>query len=183
MNKQIFLSVALALALLILLGFQMKKDDQKLEPGLLPNTEMLHIGIVVEDIEASLDKWVEVLGVDRPQLIKAEGDEKNPTQYRGHLSDAKAYLAFLQLENTQIELIEPYGEAESHWKEFLENHGESVHHIAFSVEGMGEVHIGNFEEKGYKLAQHGGWDTGEYGYLDGMDKLGVMIELLESYND
>lgn len=157
--------------------------DLQEEKGLLPDTKMLHIGIVVEDIEATLNHWVNVLGVERPKVFDAVGHKDNPTHYRGHLSDAKAKLAFLDLENIQVELIEPFGEADSHWKEFMELKGEGVHHVAFEVKGMGEFYIDNFEKNGLPLAQHGGWDGGEYGYIDALEPLGVMIELIENYND
>jgi len=33
------------------------------------------------------------------------------------------------------------------------------------------------------MVQHGGWDGGEYGYMDGSEKLGVIVELLQNYNE
>ena len=54
-----------------------------------------------------------------------------------------------------------------------------MHHVAFDVNQMEENYIIAFREKGYELAQHGGWDGGEYGYMDALDSLGVMIELIE----
>jgi len=168
---------------LISLAFVNNVFDSSGEKGLLPDTKMLHIGIVVKDIDATLTRWVNVLGVERPKIIEAIGHKDNPTHYRGHLSDAKAKLAFLDLENIQVELIEPFGEADSHWKEFMELKGEGVHHVAFEVKGMGEFYIKNFEKNGMALAQHGGWDGGEYGYMDALEPLGVMIELIENYQE
>ena len=118
--------------------------------GMVPNTKMFHIGIVVKDIEASLDHWTVFLGLDeRPAIIIAEGHAANPTQYRGNPSKAKAKLAFMSLENIQVELIEPIDEEASHWKEFLDTKGEGVHHIAFRIKGMEEEHyIENYEKNG-----------------------------------
>ncbi len=150
--------------------------------GILPNTKMAHIGIVVPNIEHALDKWMEVLpDVDRPEIRNAIGHEDNPTHYRNMLSDAKAKLAFISLENIQIELIEPYGDANSHWKEVLGKNGAVVHHAAFHVQGLGETYVDLFKEKGYGETQKGGWDGGEYSYLDTQKDLGVFIELLEQY--
>ncbi|HVU22744.1 MAG TPA: VOC family protein [Opitutus sp.] len=151
--------------------------------GLVPQKRMLHIGIVVRDIEKAREHWVKFLGLaEPPKIVIATGDAKNPTEYRGHPSVAQAKLAFLTLDNLQVELIEPLGDTPSHWREFLEKKGEGVHHIAFAVRGMGEAYLEKYAEAGYPAAQHGGWATGEYGYMDTAAALGVTVELIEDYN-
>jgi methylmalonyl-CoA/ethylmalonyl-CoA epimerase len=151
--------------------------------GMVPEKRILHIGIVVRDIEKSRDHWMRFLGLEKaPGITIAAGDHKNPTEYRGHPSTAQAKLVFMTLDNLQIELIEPLGEAPSHWREFLDRKGEGVHHIAFAVKGMGEGYLENYQKAGYPTVQHGGWDTGEYGYMDTAAALGVTLELIERYN-
>ena len=39
---------------------------------------------------------------------------------------------FFDLENIQLELIQPNG-VKSTWQDFLDEHGEGIHHIAFPV--------------------------------------------------
>lgn len=153
------------------------------EKGMVPQKRILHIGIVVRDIEKARDHWMKFLGLEKaPNITIASGDPKNPTEYRGHPSTAQAKLVFLTLDNLQVELIEPIGEAPSHWREFLERKGEGVHHIGFAVKGMGEAYLENYAKAGYPTAQHGGWATGEYGYMDTAAALGVTVELLENYH-
>ena len=178
MNKT---NILLALMCIGLMAFVVDKTVAP-KKGVLPNSKMAHIGIVVPDIEHALDKWMEVLtDVERPKISNAIGHEDNPTHYRGMLSDAKAKLAFISLENIQIELIEPYGDANSHWKEVLAKNGAVVHHAAFHVQGLGETYVDLFKEKGYNEAQKGGWDGGEYSYMNTQNELGIFIELLEQY--
>lgn len=151
--------------------------------GMVPQKKMLHIGIVVRDIAKARDHWVKFLGLEKtPDIVTATGDAKNPTEYRGHPSTAQAKLVFMNLDNLQVELIEPIGDAPSHWREFLDSKGEGVHHIAFAVKGMGEAYLEKYAEAGYPTGQHGGWATGEYGYMDTAAALGVTVELIESYN-
>lgn len=153
------------------------------EKGMVPQKRMLHIGIVVRDIEKARDHWMKFLGLEKaPAITIAAGDQKNPTEYRGQPSTAQAKLVFITLDNLQVELIEPMGDAPSHWREFLERKGEGVHHIGFAVKGMGEAYLENYAKAGYSTAQHGGWATGEYGYMDTASALGVTVELLENYN-
>ncbi|MGB5437949.1 MAG: VOC family protein [Maribacter sp.] len=174
-------NILLVLACLGLMAFIADKATTPV-PGILPNTKMAHIGIVVPNIEHALDAWLDVLGLEnRPEITNAVGHEDNPTHFRGVLSDAKAKLAFITLENIQVELIEPYGDANSHWKEILAKNGAVVHHAAFHVQGLGETYVDLFKEKGYEEAQKGGWNGGEYSYMDTQNDLGLFIELLEQY--
>ncbi|HUG11979.1 MAG TPA: VOC family protein [Opitutaceae bacterium] len=152
------------------------------EKGMVPQKRMLHIGIVVRDIEKSRERWMKFLGLEKlPDIQTATGDAKNPTEYRGHPSTAQAKLVFMNLDNLQVELIEPIGDTPSHWREFLDSKGEGVHHIAFAVKGMGEAYLEKYAEAGCPVVQHGGWATGEYGYMDTAATLGVTVELIENY--
>jgi len=108
----------------------------------------------------------------------AESHFSRPTRYRGNPSDAKAKLAFFAMDNLQIELIQPLG-GKSTWQEFLDNNGEGIHHIAFSVKNIDGVEK-QFELQGMATVQNGGWDGGAYSYIDASKNLGCMVELLEN---
>ena len=174
--------VFLFLSLLLCVGYSTRYRTPA--KGLTPDQRVLHVGIVVRDIETSLDNWVKLTGLEkRPQVTIAQSHPANPTEYKGRPTNAKAKLAFFPLENFQIELIQPVGDEPSHWKEFLDTRGEAVHHIAFRVKGMQEEgHIEKLEKNGFPMVQHGGWEGGEYGYMDGLRSLGVMVELIEIYD-
>ena len=136
-----------------------------------------------EKFSARIGSFGKLLGLEKaPNISIADGDEQNPTEYRGHPSSAQAKLAFITLDNLQIELIEPTGNAPSDWREFLERKGEGVHHVAFAVKGLGEGYLENYAKAGYPTVQHGGWETGEYGYMATAAALGVTLELIENYN-
>lgn len=158
------------------------RADKRDSGSLLENHQAVHVGIVVEDLEAAVVAWSELLGIEKPPgIMVGEGHGDNPTHYRGEPSSAKVRLAFFNLENIQIELLSPLGEEPNHWSEFLAKHGDGVHHLAFRVQGIGEVYLDQLAARGISLAQKGGWDGGEYVYLDTADSLGVTLELLESY--
>ena len=77
-------------------------------------------------------------------------------------------------------MIQP-NEAPSTWRNFLNEHGEGMHHIAFQVRDSSKQ-VANAEAAGLKLVQHGtyGDGSGEYNYLEAPD-LKCIVELLESY--
>jgi len=146
------------------------------------NNLITHIGIVVRDIEASANAYADVFGVEVPKWNLTEPEEKAKTRYKGEPTQGQAKLAFFKFQNTTIELIEPVG-GPSTWKDFLEEKGEGVHHIAFKVKGM-DSQIALLEDKELSLVQRGQWTGGrggQYAYVDGVPKLAVILELLESF--
>ena len=95
--------------------------------------------------------------------------------------EANSLLAFFDVgPGLQIELIQP-NEASSTWRNFLNEHGEGMHHLAFQVRDS-KACVASAEAAGLKLVQHGtyGDGGGEYNYLDAPD-LKCIVELLESY--
>lgn len=145
------------------------------------NKKMAQVGIIVGDIDKAAEKYALLFNMKKPDIIIAENPEDNPTTYQGKLTNASAKLAFFNLENIQIELIEPIGKP-STWNDFLEKTGGGIHHIAFWIDGM-KAQVSGLEALGIKEAQHGGWTGGQYSYLESEKDMSVIIELLENLND
>jgi methylmalonyl-CoA/ethylmalonyl-CoA epimerase len=141
---------------------------------------VVQIGLIVKDIQKTLDGYVEVFGLEKcPDIILTDGPDKTNMKYRGQTSHGVAKLAFVHMGQVDIELIEPVG-GPSTWKEFLDAHGEGVHHIAFFVKGTDKV-VAYLEGKGVPKVQQGDYTGGMYTYMDSAAKLGVMLELLENF--
>lgn len=137
---------------------------------------VVHIALVVPDIERAARAYAELLGVPTPRVSLTDTAEKTNIRFRGKPTGARAKLAFLRAENIAIELIEPVG-GPSTWREFLDRHGAGVHHIAFKVKGMTE-HVARLEKKGGRLLQSGDFAGGSYAYVDLTAQLGLIVELL-----
>ena len=140
------------------------------------------VGFVVNDIETTKRKWAEFLGVDVPETQPCGDYEITQTVFEGQPAPkANSLLAFLDVgPGLQIELIQPNDEP-STWRNYLNEHGEGIHHLAFQVKDS-KAQIANAEAAGLRLVQHGvyGDGGGEYNYLEAPD-LKCIIELLESY--
>ena len=67
----------------------------------------------------------------------------------------------------------------STWQDQLDEHGDSLHHIAFEIKGMSEK-VAYLDAKGLKLVQRGEYTGGRYAYIDGNAQLGAILELLEN---
>ena len=87
-------------------------------------------------------------------------------------------MAFFNLGQVSLELIEPVG-APSTWREYLETHGEGMHHIAFRIQGM-EQQLTILADKGMLAVQRGDYSGGRYAYVDAVPQLGLILELLEN---
>jgi len=87
-----------------------------------PN-KIAHIGIAVNSIAETLPFYTEQLGL--PLL----GTEEVPSE--------QVRVAFLQIGESRIELLEPLSE-ESPIAAFLRKRGEGIHHIALDVDDVRE---------------------------------------------
>jgi methylmalonyl-CoA/ethylmalonyl-CoA epimerase len=149
--------------------------------NILGTTQVCQVGLVVHDIDKSLDAYCEVFGVTpRPAVRITDDYEVSKAVYRGEPTRARAKLAFINMGPVQIELIEPVGES-STWKEALNAKGEGVHHIAFVVNDTAQV-VKGLAEKDMPMVQQGQYTGGMYTYVDAVDKLGLTLELLENFN-
>ena len=142
------------------------------------NNTICQIAIVVHDIKASSEKYAAVFSLPVPEPILTGTSDETNIRYQGRPTEARAKLAFFQMGNVSLELIEPVGEP-STWKEFLDEHGEGVHHIAFQIEGMDRV-LAYLDGKDIPVIQRGDYTGGRYAYVDGAPFLGVILELLEN---
>lgn len=139
------------------------------------------IAVLVNDIETAKNRISEVFGIPEPALIVTPGREITETTYKGQACEATAKLAFFNFGQMQLELIEPDA-TPSVWRDFLNEHGECSHHIAFGVRDTDRVAT-YFASHDIAVSQQGlyGDRSGMYTYLDSGPKLGALVELLESF--
>jgi hypothetical protein len=145
---------------------------------LLGDKKAMQIGLVVENINAAVQAWSQILGVNPPSIELTDKVDVAHTKYQGQSTPAQAKLAFFDLGQVSLELIEPVGEP-STWNDQLVAHGPSLHHIAFEIKGM-DAQILGLERHGLRLVQRGDYQGGRYAYVDGQEKFGAVLELLEN---
>jgi methylmalonyl-CoA/ethylmalonyl-CoA epimerase len=149
------------------------------QPKLFGQGTVVQVAVVVKDIEKAAAAYADFLGAAVPKWFWTDTEDKAHTQFKGKPSPARAKLAFIDLKNITIELIEP-DQNPSTWREFLDEKGEGVHHIAFEIKGMDEK-VALLGKKGMPLLQKGDYEGGRYAYIDGTAKLGLILELLENF--
>ena len=144
----------------------------------LGNNIVIQVGIIVRDIETKARSWSEILGLPMPDIIITDAVDKAQTEYNGQPTTARARLAFFHMGQLDVELIEPV-DGPSTWKDHLDQHGDSIHHIAFKIKGMQEK-TAYLDSQGVSLIQRGEYAGGRYAYCDGVAQLGTILELLEN---
>jgi methylmalonyl-CoA/ethylmalonyl-CoA epimerase len=142
----------------------------------LDSNTVIQIGIIVKDVDKTASAYADVFGIPMPAVVPIADDPFAKTMFHDQPSTAKGKGAFFNLGPVQMELIEPVG-APSTWQEFLQAHGEGIHHIAFKTSDMDAART-FLASKGMETIQHGGWDGGQYAYVDCSKQLGTILELL-----
>jgi methylmalonyl-CoA/ethylmalonyl-CoA epimerase len=129
-----------------------------------------HIGIAVPSIEAAKGPSVRLYGVKESDIT--------PTR---DMPDQGVRFAFVNLPNSQIELIEPLGE-NSPIKKFVERNPQGgQHHVCFEVENIYEARDA-MRAKGATILNEP--RIGAHGtliiFVHPKDTNGVLIELMET---
>ncbi|MEX0986937.1 MAG: methylmalonyl-CoA epimerase [Bacteroidales bacterium] len=126
-------------------------------------THIEHIGIAVENLDAAILYYQEVLGLE---LYAIE-----------LVSDQKVRTAFFKIGETKIELLEST-DSKGPVGKFIEKKGPGIHHIAFAVPDVNEA-LKAVEEKGVKLIDREGRSGAEglrIGFLHPKSTFGVLTE-------
>ncbi|MGI5959260.1 MAG: VOC family protein [Massiliimalia sp.] len=138
------------------------------------------VGFLTWDIEKTTRKWAEFLHTEVPPIHTCDTYEKTKAEYRGAPCYGRVYQSFFEMDNIQIELIQPMDfETPSYWLECLKEKGEGLHHIAYEVKDM-KANIEKFEQQGMVLTQKGEYPGGRYAYLDDLKGTTLILELLEN---
>jgi methylmalonyl-CoA/ethylmalonyl-CoA epimerase len=147
---------------------------------ILGTRRVCQIAVVVRDIEKAARTYAEFFGLPVPAFLTTDGSHNGHHIYRGKSTSARCKLAFFDLENTTIELIQPLG-GDSSWQAVLDEKGEGIHHIAFQVQDSpGKTRA--LAASGIPLLHQGGNPaTGQFSYFDAREKLGLLVETLEGY--
>jgi catechol 2,3-dioxygenase-like lactoylglutathione lyase family enzyme len=138
----------------------------------------IQVAIIVRDIEKAAKKWAELFGVPVPG-IRVDKPSHNPDlTYRGKEAFYGLKLAVIDVRERGfvIELHEAL-EGDSTFKEFLDKHGQGVHHLGFCVGEKRDAIIGELEDMGYEMRTVGYYPGSSWTIVDSEDDLGVNLNI------
>ncbi|MDA3823480.1 MAG: methylmalonyl-CoA epimerase [Bacteroidales bacterium] len=126
-------------------------------------THIEHIGIAVENLDAAIKYYSEVLNLDCYAVEE--------------VADQKVKTAFFKVGDTKIELLEST-DPEGPIGKFIEKKGPGIHHLAFAMPNVNEA-LKDAEEKGVRLidqTSRPGAEGLNIGFLHPKSTLGVLTE-------
>lgn len=117
--------------------------------------DFVQIGIVVADLDKSIQNLSEIFGLGPFRVIDWPSKDRTDIEkyYYDEPGDFTARMAFTELGPIELELIQPIS-GTSIWNDFLQEHGDGIHHIRFNVEDLDIVRA-YLDGCGIKPAQHG----------------------------
>lgn len=137
----------------------------------------IQINIIVRDIEAAAEKWAQILNIEKPEIrsVRLEGGE-NYT-YRGEPVSCEILVAVIEMNGFVLELHQPVS-GPSTFQEFLDRHGNGVHHIGFEVGDDRDAVIRSLGELGFDTNRTLGIYPGSsWTIVDSEDVLGVNLNI------
>ena len=142
--------------------------NEEKRPSLLKQID--HIGIAVNNLEQSLGIY--------KNLFQAK-----PTYFEV-IEEHSVRIAFIPVGEVMLELLEPSVSGKGHLGEFIEEHGEGVHHLAYRVDKIDEI-IKDLKKKGTKFRDENvsiGAGGSRIIFLSSDETGNVLTELVEKGN-
>lgn len=135
---------------------------------------MSQIGIVVKDMDKTIEYYEKVLGLGpfvRPDITYKE------KRYYGKPVNSEWVMGFCSLGSVELEIIQPIT-GPTIYHDFLQEKGEGIHHLGFDVQDI-EKKLTFCKEMGIKIIQGGQGATSHFEYLDTGEIGGVIFELIQ----
>jgi methylmalonyl-CoA/ethylmalonyl-CoA epimerase len=138
-------------------------------------TETMQIGIVVRDLEATMQRYVDDYGIGPWDIVEFHPEDAPGLHEHGKPVGRSWRLASTMIGRVQWELIEPLDD-ESVYARFLAEKGEGVHHIALAPSNFDGA-VAAQAEKGNELVLSGTFSGYRVAYLATDRELGVIAEI------
>ena len=131
-----------------------------------------HIGVVVKSLEESSNYYTKVFGLGPWTFL-----DNNPNEEQMLIGEPfKLALCFAKWGPVTMELLEPRG-GKSIWANFLEDHGEGIHHTCHMVPNFEEV-VSGLEQQGAKMIAGSWFQSIRWCYLE-FQPSGFILEIME----
>jgi catechol 2,3-dioxygenase-like lactoylglutathione lyase family enzyme len=147
------------------------------DSGRFEGIKVTQIGVVVRDVRKAVETYNKALGWGPWNIYVAEPPLLHDTFLRGEPTEFTFMNAETHVGPVDFEFIQPL-EGPSIYREWLEKHGEGIHHIACMGTGVNyEENLANFEHMGLKVLMAGAiGDSIKFYYLDSEPLLKIILE-------
>lgn len=132
----------------------------------MPNISLNHVAVVVDDLDEALGFWCGALGLARAGATQT-------------ITDEAVDVAFLNLGNAQLELIQPTAD-DSGVARYLAKRGAGLHHFCLEVPDL-ETVLQALRDSGVELINEIARERAgrRYAFVHPASASGVLLELYE----
>ncbi len=143
--------------------------------------QVLQIGVVVKDLQKAMERYWNIFGIGPWHIYTFQPPAVTNTTLRGKPAQYTMKLALTQIGNIQWELIQPLT-GPSVYKEFLEQRGEGLHHVACDVEDYDQT-VAILKKHGIGILTSGDTPVDSFAYMDTEKVLGTPLEIYKRTAD
>ncbi|MDE6923509.1 MAG: VOC family protein [Oscillospiraceae bacterium] len=142
--------------------------------------QLLQIGMIVRDVDKAVRYYEDVLGMGPWTVSFMRGDEppmEDLTVDGKPMPCIVSKLAFLNAYGIELELIEPI--ADTPFKQWLEEHGPGIHHIAAVTQTPYDELLRSYRRSTGKdiwIRGQGLQGLMDYSFLDLREETGLIVE-------
>ena len=148
-----------------------------------PVTKVVQLAFVVKNLEAGIACYRQIFGLTSWEVYTIAPPSLSQTIYRGRPGQFSMRQAVATAKDgLQYELIEPLT-GPSIYQDFLELHGEGLHHIACEYSGTFDNAVSQFSQAGMLPVMQGVWGGIRFAYLDTEKTVGTCIEIWDIPNN
>lgn len=140
--------------------------------------EIVHVCVVVRDVEERARAFAEKFGIG-PWRIRVVRTPSTRASVRGEPLDYTLKFGHARVGPVTLELVETV-EGRTIYQEFLEKHGEGLHHIGVPTPVPFDAELEKWRRQGIESLQANRMEDPEEGwaYMDTQDIVGCILEIL-----
>jgi len=152
-------------------------DASMTSPAKVKVQAISRVGLVVRNLEIVIEKYREILGIGPWGIHEFSWPALHDVTYRGKAVNPRWRTGFVKAGNMELELIQPVS-GENIYSDFLDEHGEGIHHIQFIVDDIEKTNR-IMESEGFSVLMGGGILNGGFAYYDTKGPLKVIWEAVQ----
>ena len=146
-------------------------------------SEVFQVALVVRDLKATMAEYVDRMGIGPWRVMHFGPPRMTEMRLRGEPTSFSMDIAIAFTGDTMWELIEPV-DGPSIYKEFLDEHGEGLHHVLVRHEGLDfDAAVARFGQAGCPPLMEGRLGEIRFAYVETEGPLKTTIELMDRPRD
>ena len=153
----------------------------KTSPAKVKVNKITQVAIAVHNLPLVVENYWKILGIGFGKIYDWEYPLVSSRTYHGKPAWSREMICHAMVGSVQLELMQPV-DGPSLYRDFLEEHGEGIHHLQFLVSDFDEANRILTEEYGFTDLQGGSCGCTEkgcrYNYIY-LESLGCIWEVVE----